>query len=101
MATSEIIPNRTIVLAYQQIGGTADLPKFESTNAVFVIEHDGLEPDWDQVVARANESFVMWDMIEAITPVANWDRHRRHFPIGYGATALQILNPNLRSAIDQ
>lgn len=95
---STAIPNRTIVMAYQQTGGTAQAPTFESLNAVFVMEHPGEEPDWDLVQARADETFVMWDMIEAITPCANPDQTiRPDRPRGYGAPALQILHPRWSS----
>lgn len=88
------IPNRTIVMAYHMIGGTAQAPRFESLNAVFVVEHPGDEPDWDLVQQRAEETFVFWDMIEAITPCANPDQPiGPDQPRGYGASALQILHP--------
>ena len=92
MAQSQ--PNRTIVIAYSQIGGTGEQPRWQSTDHMFIVQHEGDEPDWDEVVAQATARFEFaWDMIECITPVANQDRERGHFPVGYGAPTLQILHP--------
>ena len=98
MATQQSRPNRSIVMAYEQVGGTHKDPVFESLNAVFVIEHAGDEPDWSEVQRQATQRFVFWDMIEVITPEAHAPTRDltgwRGQAVGYSAMALQIPNPD-------
>ena len=85
--------HRTIVIAYTRIGGTEEQPVWESTDRMFVVQHETDEPDWDKVLDQAQREFPFaWDMIECITPVPNPDGPT-HYPRGYGAPTLQILHP--------